>query len=136
MVGKATRCLAIAALATHLWVSMVVAPWHQLAHHRFSGGNAAALDDAKVAVKQCGCGHHHPVCDPRLPASNHQVPAAPHHDHDDCLICQVMAQAVAPTDLATLELSPERIEFSPPVCAVQPLLGALIDPVSRGPPAA
>lgn len=136
MFGKATRCLAIAALATHLWVSMVVAPWHQLAAHRLSGSGAAGQDDAKTAIKHCGCGHHHPVCNPKAGSSDQPAPATPPHDHDDCLICQVLAQPISATKVATLELSPERIEFSPPVSAVQPLLGASIDPVSRGPPTA
>lgn len=135
MFGKSTRCLAIAALVTHLWVSMVVAPWHHLTAHRLPGLVAAASEDAKTAVKPCGCGHHHPVCETQLPGSDESVPAAP-HDHDDCLICQALAQPVSTPEMAALELSPDRIEFSPPVFTVQPLLGASIDPVSRGPPTA
>jgi hypothetical protein len=132
MFGRATRCLAIAALATHLWVSMVVAPWHHLVAHRLP---AATQDDERPVAKHCSCGHHHPVCESRTGSSDHRTPAAPDGHDEECPVCQVLTQSAQASAVATLVPSHERIEFSPPVSAVQPLLGASIDPVSRGPPA-
>lgn len=136
MFGRVTRFVALAALATHLWVSMVVAPWHHLVAHRGSAENAAA-DDTLVSGKHCHC-RHHKHCAPTqdaAAANENSAPLAPDHE-DDCSICQVLAQPVSCPSVPTPVVTPERLEFSPPVSSVQPLLGSTIDPVSRGPPTA
>ena len=139
-------------MVAHLWVNIIVVPWHHLVEHRFAGLNqdseSAALvipHEARPASK-CRCHHHaspaksRPVCDSRgknseQPADEGPLPAAPHHT-DDCQVCQVLGQAFTSCTHPELQLAAKRLEFAPPVSAVQPLLGTLIEPVSRGPPSA
>lgn len=142
MFGRLTRVVALAAMVTHLWVTMVVAPWHHLVEHRLAALEPASETETSSPLRSCSCRHHShqtkslPICDE--PIAKHsgpgETPAAP-ADHDDCPICQVLTQHFTTAELPLLAVTPERMEFSPPVSAVQPLLGASIEPVSRGPPA-
>ena len=144
MFGRFTRWIAIAAMITHVWVNLVVAPWHHLVEHRLAAIQQASdvtvsQDELKPASK-CRCHHHGAakpqaldVCGTTVPKPDHD-PVAPHHS-DDCQVCQVLTQAFVSSELPALELAPEKIEFAPSASAVQPWLGSLLEPVSRGPPA-
>ena len=148
MFGRITPFIAMAALTTHLWVSMVVAPWHRLTEHYLAvvepTENPAAEAAEIKAVRGCHChGHSHrhahrvDACavNTGSPANGSESPS-PVHNHDDCEVCQILAQHYQPVDVSAPQLTPERVDFFQPVVCVQPLLGCLTEPVSRGPPAA
>ncbi|MFO0919139.1 MAG: hypothetical protein U0872_12590 [Planctomycetaceae bacterium] len=129
------------ALTAHLWVSMVIAPWHRLTEHRLVAGEPAANQSAQLeeikAVRGCACHRHSHQTQPCAPAdSRGNSSESPVHDHDNCEVCQVLSQHYQPVDVPAPQLAPERTDFSRTVVLVQPLLGCLTDPVSRGPPAA
>lgn len=145
MFGRLTRVVALAAIVTHLWVTMVVAPWHHLVEHRLVATNTDTDAETRLAqpVSGCRCHAHRtkavPACSEPVTAaadsSDGQSPPASPHRHDDCQVCQVLTQQFTTLELPRPVVAQERIQLSPPVSAVQPMLGALIDPVSRGPPA-
>jgi hypothetical protein len=152
MFGRMTRVVALGAVITQLWVSLIVAPWHHLVEHRLvavpesPGAKQVVVGETEQPVRRhsCRCRHHAhratelPVCESPVRAEESPdtpTPAAPEH-HDDCLVCQILAQQFTSVELPALVLSPERMEFSPPASSVQPWLGLQMDPVSRGPPAA
>lgn len=152
MFGRLTRVVALGAVITHLWVSLIVAPWHHLVEHRLGAISESTETNQAVAAEteqpvrrhSCRCRHHAsktaelPVCESPVrteESPDSQTPAAPEH-HDDCLVCQILAQQFTSVELPALVLAPERMEFSPPVSSVQPWLGLQMDPVSRGPPVA
>lgn len=143
MLGRFSKVMAIAAICTQMWVSMIVAPWHHLVEHRLP----AAVTETKTAEssavpvqKTCRC-HRHQHCQPAKkelagqPGPAESAPLAP-HDADDCPVCQVLTQAVVTVDLPTPTVTTESVEFPPLVSAVRPSLGLLLEPVSRGPPSA
>lgn len=145
MFGRLTRVVALAAMVTHLWVTMVVAPWHHLVEHRYVITEPDFKTEPAQPASSCRCRHHAhrakvaPACDVPVSdaseSSDGQSPPASPHRHDDCQICQVLTQQFTTLELPRPVVAQERIQFSAPVSAVQPMLGALIDPVSRGPPA-
>lgn len=138
--GRLTRFVAIAALASHLWVSMVVAPWHHLVAHRGTASEAINAEGSSPTIKHCHCRHHSHCASPKTKSdasqkSDSSSPLTSEHDEDSCPVCQVLAQLLCCPQVPAPAVALERLEFSPPETTVQPLLGSLIDPVSRGPPA-
>lgn len=143
MFGRISPIIAMVALTTHLWVSMVVAPWHRLVEHHATVAEPAAEKSATPseikAQRGCRCKHHRCAAPTentvaREGSTPESVPAIP--DHDDCEVCQILAQCYVAVDLPVPELAWERVEFRQLETVVQPLLGCLTDPVSRGPPVA
>lgn len=139
MYGRLIRLVALGAVVTHLWVTMVVAPWHQLVAHRLPYANARQDSEASPSHKSCRCRHHSvpvdtPACDRPSKGPQDGSPPTPSHHHDDCPICQVLAQPFAPFGQTELSHCGERVESSCPVSAVRPSLEPLREPVSRGPP--
>lgn len=137
--GRSTRLIALAAIVTHLWVNLIVAPWHHLVDHRLpSLQSRAESESTELKSAKCSCRHHaHKGCDDADSSSpTSPAPAAPHHDADDCQVCHVLAQAFMSSEHPAQDAAPERLEFSPPESAVQPWLEPALDPVSRGPPTA
>jgi len=145
MFGRMTRIAALATMLTHMWVSIVVAPLHHMVEHRLAVSEPDSKTDATLSANNCRCQHRAhrtktvPTCDiPLSEAANSSdgepTPTTP-HNHDACQICQVLAQQFTTLELPRPVVALEQVEFSPPVSAVQPMLGSLIDPVSRGPPA-
>lgn len=132
--------MALLAIVTHLWVNLVVAPWHHLVEHRLpSLQSAASSESTELKSSKCSCRHHaHKGCDDATVTDRSSqptpVPAAPHHDADECQICHVLAQAFMSSAHPVQHAAPERLEFSPPESAVQLWLESTLDPVSRGPP--
>jgi hypothetical protein len=138
--GRATRLIALLAVVTHVWASLIVAPWHQLVAHRLPTLEPTTQQESSPPpTKRFRCGHHAqctpPAANSERGKSSENVPLTP-DDEDNCSICQVLAQPYSHPEIPVPVLTRQFREFSPPVSAVQPLLGCLIDPVSRGPPAA
>lgn len=139
MFGRSTRLIALAAMVTHLWVNLIVAPWHHLVEHRLSAvATEAGSGSIQLKSSKCQCRHHaHPECDDTASADpSKKLPSAPHHDAENCQVCHVLAQAFLSTAHPTLEAAPERVEFMPPESVVQLSLEPTRDPASRGPPTA
>lgn len=138
MFGRLTHLVALVAMVTHIWVNLIVAPWHHLVAHQLPAAHShASAHDHAERVERCHC-HHHAHCKPTTTASNSdqhssQVPMAP-HDDDSCPVCHVLMQSFAQIEIPPVLPTREAREQNPPVLVVQPSLGALIDPVSRGPP--
>ncbi|WP_157605409.1 DUF2946 family protein [Schlesneria paludicola] len=136
MFGRLTHLVALVAMVAHIWVNLIVAPWHHLVAHQLPAAHAGDHDRAS-RVEHCHC-HHHVHCKPASTATrsdqqSSQVPMAP-HDDDSCPVCHVLTQSFAQIEIPPVLPTRESREQTPPVFVIQPSLGALIDPVSRGPP--
>ena len=138
MFGHFTRLIAFVAVIAHVWMGLVVAPWHHLTAHVLPAVKFARDKDPSSPTNRCNCGHHS-RCSRSSPAPDlsHRSSKAPSvpHDEDGCAICEVLAQQIVYPDI--LGILPTRMHqnFALPVRAIQPIPGALIDPTSRGPPA-
>lgn len=142
MFYRVTRVVALAAMLTHIWVSMIVAPWHHLVAHRLSATQVESKTDTLLVVSSthCHCRHHshqtkvRPCQGVKSKSDHPAAPATPDH-HDDCPVCQVLAQQFDAIETVAPLTATESVVFPPPASAIQPLLGCLFEPVSRGPPA-
>lgn len=134
--GRLTRVVALLTVVTHAWVSLIVAPWHQLESHLLPA--VTVVRSGGQPAPSCGCRHHASHRDPVATStfreeSPAQAPANPEHG-DDCSICQMVAQPFAaigePPAVAYCELQ-EAI-----CCRNTPRLVSrfVCRPVSRGPP--
>ena len=139
MFGRVTRLVALAAIGTHLWVNLVVVPLHHLVAHRLPAVTSSE-QEVSSPVHHCSC-RHHANCGPNSQPASQTAQSSPNDplspdDADDCPICQIFTQPIAPLGVPAPILSPERFEFSAPIVAIQSVSGVLFDPVSRGPPLA
>jgi hypothetical protein len=134
--GRLIKIVALLAVATHVWVSLIVAPWHQLDEHLLPAVTGVRECSASPLVKRCSCGHHardHRNSTTTGDKAPPQVPHSPDHD-GHCPLCHVLSQPIAsvveiPT-VAYCELT-EALAATP---APQSSARFLCRPVSRGPP--
>lgn len=141
MFGRVTRIVALIAVATYVWVALVVAPWHQLSAHVLPIAKSVGNHDSLSTVKRCHCRHHARgnssalACDGRHTSKSSQESDdhSPNDEHG-CSVCQILAQPFVHLDVADPTPTWVHMEFCLSDSVIQPLLGALIDPVSRGPP--
>ena len=136
MSGRLTRIVALLTVVTHVWVSLIVAPWHQLEAHLLPA--VTVVRDALRPGNSCGCHHHACRRGPVATANDRgespaQAPAAPEHD-DDCSICQMVAQPFAAIGEPPAVAYCERQEGICCRTAPRILSRFVCRPVSRGPP--
>lgn len=133
--GRLVKTVALLAVAAHVWVTLIVAPWHQLDEHVLPVATGVReCGDAPLA-KRCSCSHR--SCNRNLSAtgdSKEQVPAqAPDHD-EHCPLCHVLSQPFAlivePLEVAYCQLN----EVLATTAAPQSSARFLCRPIPRGPP--
>jgi hypothetical protein len=136
--GRLMKTVALVAVAAHIWVTLIVAPWNQLDEHVLPAATGVRECGETPVAKRCTCGHHsHDRRSTAAGDSQEQAPAqAPHApDHDEhCPLCHVLTQPFAsivePSAAAYCELT-EAVAAAP---APQAFSRFLCRPVSRGPP--
>jgi hypothetical protein len=132
------KTVALLAVVAHVWVMLIVAPWHQLDEHVLPAATGVRESGTTPLVKRCSCGHH--VCDGGSTTANdskEQVPAQPPHapDHDEhCPLCHVLAQPFASIIESPAVAYCELTEVLAATTGPQSSARFLCRPVSRGPP--
>ena len=137
--GRVTRFVAIATFITHLWVSLIVAPWHQMVAHRPASAASGSTPHQASSSSKCShcCDHKHGAAkSPCAGGPEHSRSHSPseHGNHNDCPVCQVIGQLLASAEISAPALLLERVEFSQPPLELRPLSVISIEPTSRGPP--
>ena len=137
VIGCRTRSIALLTLVVHAWINLVFAPWHQLVEHQLPAKAATKLRIVTTSERRCGCGHTHCKLPRKATSDSKSVPPREPitpDDHDECSVCQILAQPQTQLQTPIPFTTAERVEFVFQVSAIQPLLGSVIAEVSRGPP--
>jgi hypothetical protein len=136
--GHFIRLIAFIAVISHVWIGLIVAPWHHLTAHVLPAVKCATDKHPSSHTNRCNCGHRtrcsRSSLSSDLPHRSSKAPSVP-HDEEGCAICQVLAQQVVYPDISGPMPARMHQKFAPAVSAIPPVPGALIDPTSRGPPA-
>lgn len=136
--GRLIKVVALLAVATHVWVTLIVAPWHQLDEHVLPAATGVRESSDPPLVKRCSCGHHScdrnstTTGDPKDQAPT-QVPHSPDHD-EHCPLCHVLSQPFASIVESPTVAYCELTEVLVATPAPQSSARFLCRPVSRGPP--
>jgi hypothetical protein len=132
--GRLIKTVALFAVVTHVWVTLIVAPWHQLDEHVLPAVTGVRECNDTPLAKRCSCSHH--SCDRNSSAtddSKEQAPHAPDHD-EHCPLCHVLSQPFASIAEAPAVAYCELSEVLVATPAPQSSARFLCRPVSRGPP--
>ncbi|MDB5342915.1 MAG: hypothetical protein JWP89_1292 [Schlesneria sp.] len=132
------KTVALLAVAAHVWVTLIVAPWHQLDEHVLPAATGVRECGDSPLVKRCSCGHHsYDRSSTATGDSKEQAPAQTPHapDHDEhCPLCHVLSQPFASIVESPTVAYCELTEVLVATPAPQSSARFLCRPVSRGPP--